>query len=229
MLSWIMHRMCRYALYVVTIFCLSGHHSYFNGAECRVRNLWTTTRGLPELRALLSTSCIQVLSPTFTAHLRRFLFYFIFWFWIHTASAPITAGTHTDGARRCSDGGGNFSCSYIFNLRRYISGDMVQGFKNQNSKHRRYGNKTAKSDPGSMKISNVILSRKTTICHEELEISGSLENKRNTTFWPSRLYALPFENNIKSTFEDLWYQYSKNGIKSKIKFRWRTGKIRYVW
>jgi len=27
---------------------------------------------------------------------------------------------------------GNFSCSYVFNLRRYISGDMVQGFKLRN-------------------------------------------------------------------------------------------------
>jgi len=46
-----------------------------------------TIRGLPELRALLPTSCMQVLSPTFIVHLRR-----------------------------CSDGGGNFLCSYAFNL-----------------------------------------------------------------------------------------------------------------
>ena len=54
-----------------------------------------TTRGLPELRALLPTSCMQVLSPTFMAHLQR-----------------------------CFDGGGNFSCSYVFYLWRYVSPEI---------------------------------------------------------------------------------------------------------
>jgi len=35
--SWIVHRVCRYVLYVATTFCLSVHHSYFNGAERRAR------------------------------------------------------------------------------------------------------------------------------------------------------------------------------------------------
>jgi len=56
-----------------------------------------------ELRALLPTSCMQFLSPTFIAHL-----------W------------------RCSDRGGKVSCSYVFNPWRNISGDTVQEFKHRN-------------------------------------------------------------------------------------------------
>jgi len=54
-----------------------------------------TTRRLPELRALLPTSWIQVLSLTFITHLQR-----------------------------CFDGGGNFSCAYFLNLRENIPGDI---------------------------------------------------------------------------------------------------------
>jgi len=38
MLSWIVHRVCRYVLYVATTFCLSVHPSYINGAERNARN-----------------------------------------------------------------------------------------------------------------------------------------------------------------------------------------------
>jgi len=42
MLSWIVHRICRYVLYVATTFRLSIHHSsYLNGAERRTRILRT--------------------------------------------------------------------------------------------------------------------------------------------------------------------------------------------
>jgi len=91
---------------------------------------------------------------------------------LHASSVPNLHGSPS----RCFDGGGNFSCSYVFNLQRCISGDMVRNhncsliwFKWHIGKEPKRTLLSKTKEPFEDFIQMAYATRNTTICHEKLE------------------------------------------------------------